>query len=107
MRGSTVLGIPLGSPEYIRSRCAEISKSGEELYSKLIELNDPQSELLLLRFCHVSAINHLARSVIPSYLQSGAKVHDTLTKSAFCNILKLSSVCEDKWRQKSDMGVSV
>ena len=97
--GIDILGIPLGSPEYIRSKCAEISKSGEEFCSKLIELNDPQSELLLLRFCHVPAINHLARSVIPSYLQSGAKVHDTLTKSAFCNILKMSSVCEDKWRQ--------
>ena len=66
--GTEILGTPIGSPSYVESKCVEISKSGQDLCTKLTELDDSQSALLLLRHCHVPRINHLARSVVPSYL---------------------------------------
>ena len=93
-KGMDILGTSPGCPEYIESRCVETSKSGQALCNMVTKLHGTQSELLLLRICHVPAINHLARSVIPSCLQPAAKVHNSLTKSTFCNILNMATIDE-------------
>ena len=83
----------------MESNCVEISKSGQDRCTKLTELDDSQSALLLLGHCHVPRMNHLARSVVPSCLQPAAKIHDELTRTTFNDILKLESIDECKWRQ--------
>ena len=97
--GTEILGTPIGSPSYVESKCVEISKSGQDLCTKLTELDDSQSALLLFQHCNVPRINHLARSVVPSCLQPAAKIHDELTRTTFNNIFKLESIDECKWRQ--------
>ena len=82
----------------MESKCVEISKSGQDLCTKLTELDDSQSALILLRHCHTKD-KPLARSVVLSCLQPVAKIYDELTRTTFNDNLKLESVDECKWRQ--------
>ena len=41
--GTNILGIPVGSPEFIQSECTKAANRGHELSTKLTELGDPQS----------------------------------------------------------------
>ena len=65
----------LGNRSMLES-CLDIARSGQGLCDQLVSLNDPQSGMLLLRFCHVTRLNHLARAVCPAQLRSGAMFHD-------------------------------
>ena len=58
----------------------KIAESGNVLCNELALLSDPQSVLLLLRHCHVTRQNYLARSVSPVLLKSAADCHDTMSK---------------------------
>ena len=51
--GATVLGIPIGKVQFIQEYCVETAKSGDNLCKQLTELDDIQSAMLLLRFCHI------------------------------------------------------
>ena len=51
--GMSVLGTPIGSYTYVSSAACDISASGAQLCQELLQLNDRQSSLLLLRHCHV------------------------------------------------------
>ena len=44
-------------------KLCQISKSGQDFYRKLADLDDLQSNLLLLIFCQVPGSNHLSHSV--------------------------------------------
>ena len=52
--GTSILGVPIGDPENISSFCLEFAKSGKCLCDQLLNLDDPQAGMLLLRYCHVS-----------------------------------------------------
>ena len=47
--GIDTFGTCIGTPDYVSARCIDKAKSGTKLCSKLLELADPQSSLLLLR----------------------------------------------------------
>ena len=49
----TVLGTPVGCDSFVSKACAEIAEAGENLCQRMKDLDDPQSALLLLRYCHV------------------------------------------------------
>ena len=53
--------------------------------------------MLLLRLCHNSQMNHLARSVAPTFFSTAAQVHDNLTRKTFCSILYLECVNDAQW----------
>ena len=74
--GSTILGIPIGENQFIQDCCVESVRSGDILCKQLAELDDIQSAMLLLRFCYIPRINHLARSVSPELLNPAADLHD-------------------------------
>ena len=61
----------------------------------------PQSGTLLLRFCHVTRMNHLARCVSPCSFEYAAKLHDAMTRSTFVQILGLDSIDDFTWNQAS------
>lgn len=92
--GTKVLGTPIGQPDYVREACLDIAKLGQSLCDQLVSLNDPQCGMLLLRYCHASRINHLARSVFPSHFLPAANFHDRLTKSTFERLIKCYNIEE-------------
>ena len=74
--GSAILGIPIEKAQFIKHHCVMSATSGDNLCKQMTELQDIQSAMLLLTFCHILRINHLARSVIPDLLKSAADLHD-------------------------------
>ena len=74
--GIDILGTSIERPDYVSACCIDKAKSGTELCSKLLELDDPQSSLLLLRHCHVPSLNHVSRTTIPEQLNKVALIHD-------------------------------
>ena len=97
--GSTILGIPIGKDQSIQDCCVESARSGDNLCKQLTELDDIQSAMLLLRFCHISRINHLARSVSPKLLKSAADLHDLQSRSTFTIFMGCNSMDDTVWHQ--------
>ena len=81
--GTRILGVPIGKPEFVEDACLESAKSGTDLCDKLRDLDDVQSAMLLLRYCHIPRINHLARSVLPDHIRPAANLHDFQSRSTF------------------------
>ena len=77
------------------------ANGGRELSSKLTELGDQQSAVLLLRHYHVPRTNHLARLVQPHDLLQAAGSHDNMTRYAFADIIGLDSLTDTMWNQAS------
>ena len=71
-----MLGIPLGSSKFVTEACCSNAEKGDLLCNKLPDLNDVQSSMLLLRYCHVSRLNHLGRVIPPEMLHTAAAIHD-------------------------------
>ena len=97
--GIIILGCPLGNDHFTTSTCLSIAAAGEELCSKLTSLDDLQCSFLLLKHCHVTRVNHLARTVPPSLFSSTAGIHDMLTHQNFCAITGLDSLSDSHWQQ--------
>ena len=97
--GVTILGTPIGKPEYVRSQCIAIARSGEQLCCQLTKLDSKQCSMLILRHCHVPRMNYLARQVFPANLEEAARIHDSMTKSTFVSIIGSNFVNDDSWRQ--------
>ena len=72
-QGTVILGVPIGCKEVVRNWCNEFAVSGKDLCSKLADLNNPHaSTLLLIRHCHISRVNYLARAVFPKRFERAA-----------------------------------
>ena len=76
-QGIDVLGIPIGSDQFVSSRCIEIARSGSNLCTKLPELEDPQAAMLLLQHCHTPRLNYPASAVPPWVVW--VKMHSSMT----------------------------
>ena len=73
---NTILGIPIGSHDFISNVCIDVANSGNLFCQQLPDLNEPQGAMLLLRHCHANRLNHLARGVCLNSLQPAATIHD-------------------------------
>lgn len=82
----------MGNQTFITQTCVKAAESGQNLCSRLAELNDPQSATLLLRHCHVPRVNYLARGVSPDLLYEATKIHNTLTLVTYVEIMEISSI---------------
>ncbi|KAK3251882.1 hypothetical protein CYMTET_38804 [Cymbomonas tetramitiformis] len=74
-----VLGIPVGSDQWVADKCVEMAFAARAVLPKLARLDDPQVQLLqllLLRFCAHPRFMHLVRGVPPHLLMRGALAHD-------------------------------
>ncbi|KAK3236654.1 hypothetical protein CYMTET_53215, partial [Cymbomonas tetramitiformis] len=74
--GVKVLGIPVGSDRWVADKCVEMAFAAGAVLPKLARLDDPQVQLLLLRFCAHPRFMHLVRGVPPHLLVRGALAHD-------------------------------
>ena len=99
--GTRILGVPIGKPEFVEDACLESAKSRTDLCDKLRDLDDVQSAMLLLRYCHIPRINHLARSlaVLPDRSRPAADLHDFQSRSTFTSLMGCDSVGDSVWLQ--------
>ncbi len=97
--GTIILGISIGHQHYVIETCLEFAKGGQGLCDELASLDDPQSGMLILRYCHTNRINHLARSVYPTLLKLGTRFHDQLTKATFRQLVCCHYIGEQQWLQ--------
>ncbi len=61
--GTKIFGILIGSHDFISNVCIDLANSGNVFCQKLPDLNELQGAMLLLRHCHATRLNHLARGV--------------------------------------------
>ena len=97
--GTTILGVPVGHVEYVTENCLDFAKSCQTLCDQLLSLEDVQSGCLLLRYCHVTRMNHLIRSVNPEHVRSAVQAHDSLTKSTFIRLVQCPDLTSKQWLQ--------
>ena len=98
-QGCRILGTSIGSSLSIIKSCSDVAQSGSNLCGKLLQLQDPQCGMLLLRHCHVTRINFLSQTVPPRLLESAVAIHDTLTRSTFTNLLGRGNLTDRQWLQ--------
>ena len=99
--GIAILRLPIGTTDFVSSYCSSFADSGNRLCDQLVALNDVQSAFLLLRYCHVPRLNHLARTVCPSLLSEAAEIHNLQTCSVFSNLLSYDHLSDSVWWQAS------
>ncbi|XP_062516563.1 uncharacterized protein LOC134191930 [Corticium candelabrum] len=99
--GIAILGLPIGTANFVSSYCSSFADSGNCLCDQLVALNDVQSASLLLRYCHVPRLNHLATTVCPSLLSETTEIHDLQTRSVFFNLLSYDHLSDSVWWQAS------
>ena len=64
-QGCRILGTPIGSSSCIIESCSDVAQLGSNLCGELVQLQDPQWGMLLLRHCHVIRMNFVSRTVPP------------------------------------------
>ena len=99
--GALFLGSPLGAASFVTSFCTTIAQSKISLCHQLTKLDYVQSAILLLRYCHVPSLNHLARTVQPDLLVPPSTIHDSKTKETFSELLGYDMIAENFWLQAS------
>ena len=85
--------------EYVAENCLDFAKTGQTLCDQLLSLEDVQSGCLLLRYRHVTRMNHLIRSVNPEHVRSAVQAHDSLTKSTFIRLVQCPDLTSKQWLQ--------
>ena len=99
--GALFLGSPIGTASFVTSSCTTIAQSKISLCNQLTKLDDVQSAMLLLRCCHVTSLNHLARTVQPDLLVPASTIHDSKTKETFSEVLGYDMIADNFWLQSS------
>ena len=66
---------------------------------QLVDLDNVQGAMLLLRYCHTIRLNHLARGVCPETLEPAVMIHDQQTKSTFTTLLRFDDISDPSWVQ--------
>jgi hypothetical protein len=98
--GRTVLGVPIGSREYViktlATSLANMKKSGFDLVTKV---NHAQSMLLLTRYCLVTKPMYLRRNVPCDLAIKAFKDYDSARKYVLRILLRQPSVLLDQIRQ--------
>ena len=97
--GVIILGIPIGNSSFISTVCTDCAQSGSLLCEELLQLEDTQSALLLLRYCHINRLCHLLRSIPPQDLSHAAVIHDRQTRTAFTKLLNIDEMTAEPWAQ--------
>ena len=97
--GIVILGTPIGKREYVARACSTIAEKGNDLCRQLVDLDNVQASMLLLRYCHTTRLNHLARGTCPETLAQAATIHDKQTKSTFSCLLGNVDISGNMWKQ--------
>ena len=88
-QGLTVLGVPVGQPEFV---VAELTAKAEEhasLFEKITHIPDVQIGWLLLVFCAATRANYWLRTVSPEFTEGFARRHDHEAVQCMCRLLQV------------------
>lgn len=98
--GISLLGSPVwGSPIYMSSCVSELVGKVESIQAKILELEDPQVELHLLRSCAgICKINHVLRTVPSNAMQVPLQRFDTSLRAALSKASH-SPISDLSWKQ--------
>ena len=86
---NTVLGVPMGQPEFV---VAELTAKAEEhasLFEKITHIPDVQIGWLLLVFCAATRANYWLRTVPPELIEGFARRHDNEVVQYMCRLLQV------------------
>ena len=97
--GIVVLGVPIGNRDYVSNTCSEFTERGKQLCGQLLQLEDIQSAMLLLRYSHSHRLSHLLRTIPPDILWPAAFTHDLQTRSIFSRLLNVDAISDSAWEQ--------
>ena len=91
-RGLTVLGAPLGTPEYQRHHLSQTRASHQALLDEIPSLDDLQASWLLLLYCASPRCNYLLRMLPPATTRQYAQDHDLAVLSCFTTLLDAANM---------------
>ncbi len=100
--GITLLGSPLwGSADFISSQVEAVIDKVMEVQEKILELDDPQVEMHLLRSClGVCRVNHLLRTVPKDNILNQLHKFDDALRSSLGRVIH-SAIPDTAWQQAS------
>ena len=91
-QGVMILGVPVGSPAFVRARMLAVAKDIAADAANTLRLGDPQSVALLLRYCQATRFPFYQRCVPYELLaEAGKVVDDQLAQCAadLCGVVAL------------------
>ena len=91
-RGLTVLGAPLGTPEYQRHHLSQTRASHQALLDEIPSLDDLQASWLLLLYCASPRCNYLLRMLPPTTTRQYAQDHDLAVLSCLTTLLDAANM---------------
>ncbi|CAK9009117.1 132 kDa protein, partial [Durusdinium trenchii] len=86
-RGLTVLGVPLGSPEFVQHQLNQTLAAHPPLLQQLPHINDLQAAWLLLLYTASPRSNYLLRLLPPHVTETYAQEHDAATTECLAHLL--------------------
>ena len=92
--GSEVMGIPVGSAEFLYKALDKIIEDLTSQFDKLKDLRDSQTQLLFVRQCMDATITHLCRGLLPSQSAVLTQAYSALQRRALCNIAGVQSITD-------------
>ena len=101
-RGLKVLGVPLGSPEFVAALGTTRLQEEQRLTDALPELPDLQSAWLLLLFCASPRANHWLRVVPPEQAREYAQGHDKLMLETLGQLVHCRDLQKSRPRQTTE-----
>ena len=99
-QGLRVLGIPIGTPELVRSQLAQTSLKHKVLFNWLTRVEDLQSAWLVLLFCANTRVTYSLRGLPPQETEHFATEHDADSRRCLSLLLGVS-LTQDSWEKSS------
>jgi hypothetical protein len=87
VEGLEVLGTPVGTHEFCTEFMQKVVDGYDEMHERLRELDDPQTQYLLLRYCCCNNLNHWLRTVAPEDVKEAAQRFDAAVHATICTML--------------------
>jgi len=100
--GVILLGVPIGTEEYVTRAFEGICAKLADLHSSIMELHDSQVQYTLTRAClGFCRVNHILRSCHPDETLRGSRLFDASLRRLLSGILMSSDIGDKAWAQAS------
>ena len=94
-QGVVILGVPIGSPDFVRQQLEDKSAEQDLLFQRIPLLEDTQACWLLLVMCAATRANFWLRAVCPEHTESFATRHDDHVWRCMRSILGVEGAMEN------------
>ena len=97
--GIQVLGVPIGSEQYMTTHCRKILEDLDSKFTSIDNLGNVQIQHLLCRLCCIPTLTYLMRTVPPTTILPYAKLCDSFIKRFLEKVLSWPSLDDRSWAQ--------